>query len=140
MGTDLLDRLLAVTVALGEEMTRSPGPEGLTPARTHLIWAVGRTGPCPQRALATMLDVSPRNITGLVDALVASGHVSREADPADRRTAVVTLTEHGRATFVALQEGHQRLAAQLFSDLDASTRDALRAALDQVLAKLETMT
>ncbi len=38
-----------------------------------------------QRALADALQVTPRNVTGLVDALADSGFVERAPHPTDRR-------------------------------------------------------
>ena len=47
---------------------------------------LGTNGPMTQRALAEVLGVSARNVTGLVDALVATGRpgrLARAAPPGD---------------------------------------------------------
>jgi DNA-binding MarR family transcriptional regulator len=46
--------------------------------------------------LAESLDVSPRNITGLVDHLEKDGLVERFADPEDRRATRVRLAPAGK--------------------------------------------
>jgi DNA-binding MarR family transcriptional regulator len=46
--------------------------------------------------LAAMLNVSPRNVTGLIDNLERDGLVARVPDPGDRRSVQATLTEKGR--------------------------------------------
>ena len=89
----LLDRLLLVTSLLQADQARFHAEHDMTGARVHLLWQVGLTGPTSQRTVADALGVTPRAVTGLVDGLVESGHVSREPHPGDRRAALVTLTE-----------------------------------------------
>ena len=80
----LLDQVLEVAVLIDRDMSSSLGEYGLTPARTHLLWVLFHRGPCTQRALADELDVTARNVTGLVDGLEESGYVTREPHPGDR--------------------------------------------------------
>lgn len=47
--------------------------------------------------LADALVYSASGLTRLVDALERAGHVTREADPADRRAILVSLTKAGHA-------------------------------------------
>ena len=110
-------------------------PEGLSTARVHLLWALGQSGPSTQRALASALGVTPRNVTdlvdglvdGLIDGLVTSGHLTREPHPDDRRATLVTPTDHGLRTVEALVESHADFAQQLFGDVPA---DRLASFLD----------
>ena len=88
-----LDRVLELTVLLGQDMTDSLAREGLTDSRAHLLWQLQQRGPCTQRTLAADLHVTPRTITALVDGLVATGFVTREPHPSDHHAALVTLTE-----------------------------------------------
>ncbi|MEN3610618.1 MarR family transcriptional regulator [Plantactinospora sp. ZYX-F-223] len=46
--------------------------------------------------LSQALKCTPRNVTGLVDALEAAGFVARSAHPTDRRATVVSLTQGER--------------------------------------------
>ena len=80
-----LNRILELTVLLGRDMTDSLAREGLTDSRAHLLWQLQQRGPCTQRTLAADLHVTPRTITALVDGLVATGFVTREPHPSDRR-------------------------------------------------------
>ena len=85
---------------------------GLTESRVHLLWQLQQRGPCTQRTLAADLGVTPRAITALVDGLVATGFVTRETHPSDRRATLVTFTEQGRTAARALLDDHRRLARQ----------------------------
>ena len=58
---------------------------GLTRARAAVIWQLQERGPVTQRTLSQALRVSPRNVTGLLDALEAGGYVTR-GSPSHRPT------------------------------------------------------
>jgi DNA-binding MarR family transcriptional regulator len=134
--TGALDRLLELTVLVDADMTRSLAAQGLTPARTHLLWELGRRGPSTQRALADALDVSARNITGLVDALEETGFVARRPHPDDRRATLVTLTDRGTGVFDELGRGHEEFARLLFAGMPADQLDGLVRGLESVLTVL----
>ena len=93
--TRIFDRLLEIALLFDADLARSFAGTALTTSRTHLLWVLHRVGPSTQRALAKALQVSPRNVTGLVDALEAAGYVERRPHPSDRRALLVTLTEQG---------------------------------------------
>jgi DNA-binding MarR family transcriptional regulator len=133
--TEALDRLLELTVLLNDDMTQALTREGLTVARTHLLWVLHELGPATQRALADALKVTPRNVTGLVDGLAESGHVTREPHPADRRATLVTLTPAGGAVMKNMARGREDLAAQLFGDF-AEDLDDLLHGIDHVTRRL----
>lgn len=120
-----LDRLLELTTTLQDDMTSGLAALGLTESRTHLLWVIAGGGPQPQQALATALGVSPRNVTGLVDGLVAGGFVTREPHPTDRRVTLVTPTPHGAEVIAGLVAGRRTLADQLFGDRPAADLERL---------------
>jgi DNA-binding MarR family transcriptional regulator len=131
-----LGQVLELAILLNDDMTRTLARDGLTLARTHLLWELHRRGPSTQRVLADALDVSPRNITGLVDGLVATGFVTREPHPADRRATLVSPTEHGTRIAAQLETDRARLAQLLFSDLSERQFDGFADGLELVLARL----
>ena len=131
-----LDRVLELAILINDDMTRSLERDGLTPTRAHLLWELHRLGPSTQRVLAEALDVSPRNITGLVDALVATGFVTREPHPTDRRATLVSFTEHGARTAKALDVGREQLAELLFAGMSDEQFDGFVTGLDAVLATI----
>ncbi len=105
-------------------------------ARTQLIWELHRRGPVTQQTLAAALEVSPRNVTSLVDALAASGHVSRDPHPDDRRAFLITLTERGAEAAAAMAEDHEQLARDLFGAASGDERAATGRALDHAQQRL----
>ncbi|HWG98215.1 MAG TPA: MarR family transcriptional regulator [Pilimelia sp.] len=131
-----LDQVLELVVLLGEDMTQSLARDRLTVSRAHVLWELARRGPSTQRVLADALKVSARTVTGLVDGLVATGFVTREPHPTDRRATLVTVTEHGARVTGAMHEGHRELADLLFADMPRQRFTHFVAGLDEVLTRL----
>jgi DNA-binding MarR family transcriptional regulator len=124
-------------VVLDEDMARANATLGLTPARMHLLWELGQRGPVPQRVLAEALKVTPRAVTGLVDALVAQGLVTREAHPADRRATLVTLTPRGETLVDQLKRDHKTLARALFASMPPDEFESFSQSLASVIDRLQ---
>ncbi|QNG20425.1 winged helix-turn-helix transcriptional regulator [Rhodococcus triatomae] len=92
-------------------------------ALMHIM--VAETGGRPLRAgeLGSMLGLSPAAMTYLVERLLASGHIRREADPSDRRRVLLRYDTQGL-----------EVAREFFAPLGARTTHALRAVPDDDLA------
>lgn len=128
--------MLQLVTLLDEDMTEALAKNGLTAARAAVVWHLFHDGPSTQQALAVTLDVTPRNITGLVDGLVTGGFVTREAHPADRRATLVTLTGHGRQTVARLTAERDELAELLFAGMADDEFDGFMAGLGVVLDRI----
>jgi DNA-binding MarR family transcriptional regulator len=134
---DVLDRLFRLTIVIAEAMADDLAARGLTRARATVIAYVHAMGPITQQTLAGALRVSPRNITGLVDALEADGLAIRDPHPTDRRALLVSLTEAGQHAAVALAEDRRAFATYLFTKQRSHELRALTEQLDQLLDRLD---
>jgi DNA-binding MarR family transcriptional regulator len=133
---EALDQLLQVVVLLNEDMTQALEHLGLTPSRARLVWLLHHDGPATQRALADALKVTPRNVTGLVDALVDTQFVARRPHPTDRRATLVSLTEHGASVLADMDRDHRELAELLFGGMSGRQFGSFVRGLDHVLGRL----
>jgi DNA-binding MarR family transcriptional regulator len=106
---------------------------GLGFARGRVLWALLDSGPVLMRALSDALRISPRTVTGLIDALEADGWVTRSPHPADRRATVISLTAASERTLAALRSSYEALARDLLGGVDAADLARCR----QVIATLE---
>jgi DNA-binding MarR family transcriptional regulator len=133
----VLDTLLAISRVLEADQERELDRRGLTVPRTHLMWILFHGGPATQIHLAEALEVTPRYVTTLVDALDVTGLARREPHPTDRRAVLVHLTERGRSIMETMDAEHTELGSALIEGLDDATVQAAVRALDHVRGRLE---
>jgi DNA-binding MarR family transcriptional regulator len=136
--TEVVDRLFELAVVLGDLMNRRLAEHGLTPARGEVIWLLHRHGRLTQRELSDALDCTPRNVTGLVDALEDAGFVARTRHPADRRAVLVSLTSSGAALAAGWGADREDGTAQLFAGTSAAELATFSVVMDRVLDALRT--
>jgi len=73
-----------------------------------VLWSADR--PLPQREIVEALKVSRATVSGLVEMLLAGGHVTAMADSHDNRRILVALTPDGRTmTERLVHENAERL-------------------------------
>ena len=135
----VLDRLLEIGELFQKDMARAFEGTPLTPARTRLLWDLQHGGPSTQHALAERLEVSPRNITGLVDALEAGGYVTRSPHPSDRRATIVSLAASTRDLMREMQREHSELTDDLLGVVQPADRAALERGVDAIAARLREL-
>jgi DNA-binding MarR family transcriptional regulator len=75
--------------------------------------------------LSDALLVSNGNVTLLVQALKADGHVDMARSPSDRRASIVSLTPKGKAHFAELAQAHHAWLDEMFDGFGPDERDAL---------------
>jgi DNA-binding MarR family transcriptional regulator len=131
-----VERVFELALFLGDAMGRGLAERGLTVARAELLWRLKRRGPATQRELSEDLRCTPRNVTGLVDALEVGGLVERRPHPTDRRATLVTLTDAGSKVAATLDDGYQATARELFDDFDEDELRAFVVGMDRVLERI----
>ena len=136
----ILDRLLHIAILIQQDMAATFSGTGLNPARVHLLWELHIHGPQTQQALAVALNVTPANVTGLVDALETHEFAQRRRHPTDRRATLVTLTKRGEETTRAMARDREQFASALVEDLDGKQRRQLHGALNGVAERMEDLT
>ncbi|HEX4778920.1 MAG TPA: MarR family transcriptional regulator [Acidimicrobiia bacterium] len=110
----------------------------LTQARARLLNVLAESGPLVMSDLSRALDVTPRAVTGLVDALERDGLARRVGHPSDRRATFVELTPSGRRLTRDFRTGLLRFADELLGDVrDQDVRASVRV-LRHVRAVLES--
>ncbi|HEY5981121.1 MAG TPA: MarR family transcriptional regulator [Microlunatus sp.] len=135
----ILDRLLHISLLVQQDLAGAFDGTALTTSRVHCLWELSRSGPSTQAKLASALDVTPRTVTSLVDALQLTGYVERRPHPTDRRAVLVSLTEVGRTTMATMAREREQLAADLVGDLDPQQLESLAEDLSRIAERLEIL-
>jgi DNA-binding MarR family transcriptional regulator len=102
--------------AMRHQMDRFADHHGLSEGRLFVLFQLGRAPEhqLPLGEIAEHLDVSPRNVTGLIDHLEKDGLVERVPDTTDRRSIQARLTPSGLKTVVELwQKAHDEQLAMV---------------------------
>jgi DNA-binding MarR family transcriptional regulator len=110
-GNVVLD-LFVLQQRIGELMEVALAGTGVRPAEYAVYSQLGIAAMTP-RELGARLGVTPSTLTGHLAALERRGHARRTANPADGRSAVVELTDEGRATLTTCRRGFRRILAAL---------------------------
>ncbi|MFE9405677.1 MarR family winged helix-turn-helix transcriptional regulator [Streptomyces sp. NPDC006530] len=122
----LAEQLLRLTRRLHRIQKQHLEPVGITPAKARLLRTVAHWPEPPRMAdLAARLEVVPRAVTSLVDALEESGDVRRVPDPTNRRVIRIELTDAGRATLRALRGARRGAAEEILAPLTGDQREVL---------------
>ena len=86
-------------------------------ASAPLIW-IDRLGEnVRQNALAEAIGIEGASLVRLIDELQASGLVTREPDPNDRRANSISLTPRGREVVAEVNADIQKLRLEIFKDV-----------------------
>jgi DNA-binding MarR family transcriptional regulator len=134
---DVVDRLFELAIALQAMMDSRLAANGLTPARAEVMWLLGQSGAVTQRELARLLECSPRNVTGLVDALEDRSMVARIPHPTDRRAHHIVLTDAGQRIVDGWNRDRQEGTARILGGISAADLAIFDDVLQVVLARLQ---
>lgn len=126
MESELADLFVRAAKRIRRNQIEHLAPLGLTPAQARALRViVGGGSPLRMVDLANRLDIVPRSVTTLVDALEAAGLVTRTPDPANRRSLLVLPTEQGRATRARMAAARREAVEEVLAPLSPEQREAL---------------
>ncbi|MBC8391299.1 MAG: MarR family transcriptional regulator [Deltaproteobacteria bacterium] len=110
---------------------------GLTGPQSAILRTLIITGPISSADLSRKLYVTPSNITGIIDRLEKKGLVERNRQDADRRIALLTLTESGMNLGKTLPDPIETKLISELADLEQGHVQMLSLAINQVLSLLD---
>lgn len=131
-----MDQLFDLATVLGDVMNKRLSEDGLTPARAEILWVLHRFGPSTQRALSGVLKCTPRNVTGLIDALESLGFVERTAHPSDRRAVLVRLSDRGMSLIADWTSDRAHGTTQVLDGVPIDQLSVFSSVLDHVLTQI----
>lgn len=135
----LEDLLCFDLYAASRAMTRRYRPLladlGLTYPQYLVVVALGATGPASIKELAGTLRLDHATLTPLLQRMESAGLLTRERDPADRRSVQLALTEQGQAAYRASEDVQCTMSEDF--GLTAEQQRELQLTLRKVTASIE---
>jgi DNA-binding MarR family transcriptional regulator len=107
-----------------------------TNTQCHLLTELGRSGPLPLSELGTRVTLEKSWVSRAVDAMVERGLVTKEPNPSDARSWLVTLTAEGERTVIELNQTLDAHAQQLLGSLSDRDRTTVEKSLLLLLRAL----
>ena len=100
----------------------------------HLIYFGGKTNLIK---LAEALNVTPPNVTAIVNRLVKQELISREENPEDRRAYILSVTQKGTALLEGLQESGAKRIVGILNKLSTKELAALQTGFKALVREVE---
>ena len=119
-------------------MDRWADTHGLSEGRLYVLFQL-KAAPerrLPLGELADKLEVTPRNVTGLIDHLERDGLVERVDDPDDRRMTYARLTHEGARKLDSLRGEGLQWQMRMASGLSIEELEVLRHACLKMVANM----
>src|SRR3954454_23726562 len=137
--TVLVDDVVRAAAHLEPELEEALNEHGLTrPSYLVLLALLGaEQNHLTQRELMASVRRTSGTLSVRLARLERAGYVERERDADDRRGAIVTLTDRGRARVDAARPAYEETAARLAAGLPDGDRDEFAARLGRWLGFFE---
>jgi DNA-binding MarR family transcriptional regulator len=121
-------------VALGRlvRRVRAADPSGRSKwSHFSILSRLDRAGGATAATLAAEEGIRPQSMSTTLDALESEALIVREADPADRRQVIVSISEGGRQKLFAARASreqwlHKRITARLSREEQIVLKEAVR--------------
>ena len=125
--TELAHQLRPAITRLGRRMRQEAGGD-LSPSQVAALSTITCHGPLTPSEVAVRERIQRPTATRVLARLEEAGLIARTADPADRRSSLISATEHGFAALAALRERKDAFLAQRLDGLSADELATLTAA------------
>jgi DNA-binding MarR family transcriptional regulator len=135
---EVLQAATRVLVGIALRSIDTPGGIG-TPGdavslpQFRVLAVLADIGPTRSGRMARALGLEPSTVTRLADRLVASGHVTREGDPAHRGVVTLALTPAGHEVVRAVARWRRQELSRIAAQISPGDRDAAVRALRRVV-------
>ena len=137
--TDAAARLRLAVVRTARRLRQEAAGEvsGLTPTSTAALATIERYGPLTPSELAALERVKRPTVTRTLGCLEREGLVERAPDPADGRSALVSVNTAGRERLRRLRGRKNAYLARRMRDMPAADIEALERAAEILERMLE---
>lgn len=109
---------------------------GLSLAEWRVLTHVEMIGKCSAAEVASVAYSDRAEVSRALGSLEERSLVRREANPRNRKSSLVSLTDEGKAVHTAIRGERGKFYEQWLTDLEPAERAALDAGLDQITRRV----
>jgi len=108
----------------------------LTLIEKRTLFAVKRYVGLPQAQIAQLLELEPQNLIRVLDSLEKKNYIVRKANPEDRRTKALCVTEEGEALIEKIKAISEKIKPQILAGLSPKELEATLKYLAQIRSNI----
>ncbi len=132
--------IIATYKTVQRSITAMLSEEGLTQPQFHALRVVAKCGPTLMRRISDDMQVTPANITGIIDRLESKGLIRRMGRKGDRRTTIIELTSKGKEMHERVASRYGEFMQKALQTFTADEQDALRSLLVKLQEEMSRST
>ena len=141
--TELIHKIVDLQERFFHTMREKDEPEAwlelnLTIAQLKSLIFIRSEGTTNFKTLATVMKVTPPDVTGIIDRLVEQGLVSREENPENRRMQILKVTDKGEDLLKGLRERGPKRMSAILKLLSVKDLSALHRGLSALIRAAES--
>jgi DNA-binding MarR family transcriptional regulator len=106
-------------------------PTGLRPTELLVLQHLRDRGPSPQQALADLIGIDATNLVAVLNSLEDHSLIERNRDRADRRRAIIMLSDQGERVLCELDKALLHIDDLVLASLTSDERQTLHALLSR---------
>ncbi|MGO9570638.1 MAG: MarR family winged helix-turn-helix transcriptional regulator [Desulfomonilaceae bacterium] len=110
----------------------------VSPAQCLALAHLTALGPLSQRALSSLLSITPATTVRLVDRMERDGWITRQSDPNDRRVNLIVPTEQAAEVWGNVSHALRAMLHQAYRSIDPAEIETVKRVLEQVRRNLGT--
>ena len=132
--------LLIAQLARGtrRRVEQAVAPAGLRPREFLVLQHLRERGPTAQQTLTEPIGVDATNLVAVLNSLEDAGLIQRSRDRADRRRAIITLSDAGRNLLADIDRALCNIDDELLASLSPTERETLNALLAKAMTNMGT--
>jgi DNA-binding MarR family transcriptional regulator len=132
MTLKILSPIHRATRQIGLHLADQTAALGVSNEEAHLLSYLEGYGPAPIYELQRVFGHRPSTLTGMIDRLEDRGFVSRDRNPADGRSFLISLTESGCELAGRVSGLVERLEANVLTGVDERALSGFRAVMEAI--------
>lgn len=135
-GGFLITKIKQIQGRVFERLLSRHGISEFNGAQGRILFVLWEEDNIPIRKLSEKTGLAKTTLTGMLDRLEGSGHITRGTDRSDRRTVRIRLTENARSLREKYEEVSEEMNAIFYRGFGEDEILAFEAALRKILENL----